>query len=101
MNPSLKIDQSFVKNLPKDNQSNAIAEAIIQLGHSLGLTVLAEGVETLAQRDCLDQLGCDDGQGYLFARPMGATEFEDYMDKVKLTHPLGWLSPQVRGTHLE
>lgn len=97
----LKIDQSFVKNLPKDNQSNAIAEAIIQLGHSLGLTVLAEGVETLAQRDCLDQLGCDDGQGYLFARPMGATEFEDYMDKVKLTHPLGWLSPQVRGTHLE
>lgn len=75
----LKIDQSFVRNLLTDSQSNAIAEAIIRLGHSLGLTVLAEGVETLAQRDYLAQLGCDDGQGYLFARPMDATEFADYL----------------------
>jgi EAL domain-containing protein (putative c-di-GMP-specific phosphodiesterase class I) len=49
---------------------------VVLLGHSLGLTVVAEGVETESQREYLDALGCDEYQGFLFAKPMGAEELE-------------------------
>jgi diguanylate cyclase (GGDEF)-like protein/PAS domain S-box-containing protein len=68
----LKIDQSFVRDMALDAGDHAIAEAIIVMAHKLGIAVIAEGVETLQQRDLLLAAGCDFGQGYLFARPMPA-----------------------------
>jgi EAL domain-containing protein (putative c-di-GMP-specific phosphodiesterase class I) len=65
----LKIDQSFVRDLLTDPSDAEIARTIIMLGHSLGMQVIAEGVETAAQRDYLLQVGCDVFQGYYFGRP--------------------------------
>ncbi len=72
----LKIDQSFVHDLVKEPNALAIAHAVIQLGDSLGLDVIAEGVETEAQRDALVQQGCHAFQGYLYARPLPLADFE-------------------------
>lgn len=73
----LKIDKSFVDDLLTDPDDRAIAHTIIQLGDNLGLNVLAEGVETEAQRELLQQLGCDAFQGYLFSRPLPLGAFID------------------------
>ena len=70
----LKIDQSFVRNLLTDPDDAVIATTIIALGRHLGLTVIAEGVETAEQRDFLISIGCDTFQGYYFGRPMPANE---------------------------
>jgi len=72
----LKIDQSFVRNMVSDPADLALCEAIVVMAHKLGLKVIAEGVETRAQRDLLTQIGCDFAQGYLFARPMPGDELE-------------------------
>ncbi len=72
----LKIDQSFVRDLMTDPNDAAIALAVITLGHALGLTVIAEGVETQAQRNHLHSQGCDAYQGYLMGRPMPVADFE-------------------------
>jgi len=77
----IKIDRSFVSDLPDDPDDAAIARTIISLGKTLGLKVLAEGVETPAQRDFLLREGCDEGQGYLFARPMTAAQLEAMLQK--------------------
>jgi diguanylate cyclase (GGDEF)-like protein len=68
----LKIDRAFVTDLEASDEARTIVAAIVQMAHSLGLRVVAEGVETVAQRDHLVALGCDELQGYLFARPMSA-----------------------------
>ncbi len=68
----LKIDQSFVRELVPGATELALCKAIIVMAHELGMQVVAEGVETTAQRDLLIGAGCDFGQGYLFARPMPA-----------------------------
>jgi EAL domain-containing protein (putative c-di-GMP-specific phosphodiesterase class I) len=72
----IKIDQSFVASLPEDDDAGTIAWAVVSLGHTMGIPVLAEGVETPAQRDALVRFGCDQAQGYLFARPLPPEEFE-------------------------
>ena len=66
----LKIDQSFVQDIVTDHNDAAIAKTIVALGHNLGMTVIAEGVETKAQRNVLASLGCLHYQGYLFSRPV-------------------------------
>ncbi len=71
----LKIDAAFVRDLPGSADSVAIVLAVISMGHSLGLKVIAEGVETAAQAEFLRQNGCDEVQGFHFARPMAAAEF--------------------------
>ncbi|MBT9595089.1 MAG: EAL domain-containing protein [Vitreoscilla sp.] len=70
----LKIDRSFVMDLPGRNADTAIVRTVIALGHSLGMSVTAEGVELPAQRQCLAQLGCDVYQGFLFSRPVPAEQ---------------------------
>ena len=68
----LKIDKSFVHDLPDDEDSVAIARTIIAVGHQLQMDVVAEGVETPEQARLLKALGCDALQGYLIGYPMGA-----------------------------
>jgi diguanylate cyclase (GGDEF)-like protein/PAS domain S-box-containing protein len=72
----LKIDQSFVRNLETDPNDMALSEAIIVMAHTLGLKVIAEGVETEGQRKLLAAAGCDYAQGYLFSKPVPPEEFE-------------------------
>jgi diguanylate cyclase (GGDEF)-like protein len=69
---TLKIDRSFVAGLGAIREDTAIVESIISLGHSCGLEVVAEGIETVAQLQQLIRLGCDHGQGYLWSRPVDA-----------------------------
>ena len=69
---TVKIDRSFVSGLPDDRDDAAITQAVIAMAHSLGLEVVAEGVETQAQLEHLRGLGCDEAQGYLIGRPMAA-----------------------------
>ena len=71
----LKIDQSFVKQIAPNSKDSTIVSAIIGMGRSLGHLVLAEGVETLEQRDYLLAQRCEEGQGYYFSRPLAAAAF--------------------------
>lgn len=76
----LKIDQSFVRGLGGDGNDAAIVKTVIALANVLGLDLLAEGVETPAQLASLQQLGCQCFQGYLFSRPLPATDFAELME---------------------
>jgi diguanylate cyclase (GGDEF)-like protein/PAS domain S-box-containing protein len=76
---TLKIDQSFVRNAASDPDDATIVRTIIEMGRSLGLQVVAEGIETDEQREFLHQSGCQFGQGRLFGEPIPATEFLELM----------------------
>ena len=82
----LKLDRSFVTDIETDANDAAICTATIALGHSLGLELVAEGVETEAQRDFLAALGCDMLQGYLFSRPMPFDDTVAYLKAHLATH---------------
>ena len=75
----VKVDRSFIRGLGRDDGDTAIVGAVLGMARALGLEVVAEGVETTAQRDFLIQSGCDLGQGYLFARPMPADQLNDLL----------------------
>lgn len=75
----LKIDRSFIQDIPNNAQDKAIAQAIVALGQSLKMTVIAEGVETAEQLESLRSQGCDEVQGYFYSRPLPADEFTVYL----------------------
>jgi EAL domain-containing protein (putative c-di-GMP-specific phosphodiesterase class I) len=76
----LKIDKSFVNNLANNASDITLCDAIILMAHTLGLKVIAEGVETVEQKKLLTDAGCDFAQGYLFSRPVPADEFEQILN---------------------
>jgi EAL domain-containing protein (putative c-di-GMP-specific phosphodiesterase class I) len=73
---TLKIDRSFVQDMDTSQETLTIVTTIISLAHSLGLKVVAEGVETAAQKKALQLLKCDEIQGYLVSHPLPCAEFE-------------------------
>ncbi|MDH5540947.1 MAG: EAL domain-containing protein, partial [Rhizobacter sp.] len=75
----LKIDRSFIIDLPGAQGDLAIVRTVIDLGHRLGMHVIAEGVETEGQLACLRELGCETYQGYLFSRPVPADQFQELL----------------------
>jgi EAL domain-containing protein (putative c-di-GMP-specific phosphodiesterase class I) len=75
----LKIDQAFVQRITPDSRELALSQAIIAMAHKLGIQVVAQGVETQQQRDLLQSAGCDFAQGYFYAHPMPASEFDAYL----------------------
>ncbi len=76
---SIKIDRSFVRGLPFNSQDTAIVRAVITLGHDLGRTIVAEGVETIEQLRWLENAGCDVVQGYYIAKPMPAADLAEWL----------------------
>ena len=77
----LKIDRSFVRDLAEDNDDAAIVKAIISLGKSLQLAIIAEGVETVFQENFLRELGCEMGQGYLYSPPIPTGQIESLVNR--------------------
>lgn len=75
----LKMDRSFVQNLPDSPNDAKIARHIVEMAHSLGLTVIAEGVETVEQLQFLKEIGCDEAQGFLLSKPVPADLFEEQL----------------------
>jgi diguanylate cyclase (GGDEF)-like protein len=81
----VKLDKQFVQGLGRDMRAETIVQAAVSVAHSLGLHIVAEGVETESQRDMLLSLHCDAAQGYLFSRPMPCADLAAYLDKRNLT----------------
>ena len=77
----LKIDKAFVLNMVADDRNAAIVRSVVELGHSLGFTVTAEGVETLESLERLTQYGCDTVQGYLLCRPTAPADLSGPMSR--------------------
>jgi EAL domain-containing protein (putative c-di-GMP-specific phosphodiesterase class I) len=77
----LKIDKSFINNLVSDGSDKALTEAIVDLAHRLGIEAIAEGVESIAQRDALAAIGCDYIQGYYYSQAVTREIFEKLLDR--------------------
>jgi diguanylate cyclase (GGDEF)-like protein len=76
---TIKIDRSFVRDLPNDSEDRAIAQAIISMGKALGMTIIAEGVETVEQETFLRNHACDEMQGFLFSKPLPPREMANLL----------------------
>ncbi len=87
----LKIDRSFVRDLGMTPQSSAVVTAIIALARSLGLRVIAEGVENLRQMEVLHRLGCGIMQGFLFSKPQPPEDIEDWLEQTVLPRKAPWI----------
>lgn len=83
---SLKIDRSFIRDIPDDPNDTAIVQAIVAMAHTLGIHVVAEGVESAAQLSSLSSFGCDWYQGYYFSRPVSDKEFIQLLQKKNALH---------------
>jgi EAL domain-containing protein (putative c-di-GMP-specific phosphodiesterase class I) len=81
---TIKIDRSFVRDLPQDSEDQAIAQAIISMGKALGMTVVAEGVENAEQEAFLRAHGCDEMQGFLISKPLPARQMAELLRPVDL-----------------
>ena len=79
----LKLDMEFIRNETAKTASKGILYYVIQMAHSINLHVIAEGVETKEQLDHLGMIGCDQVQGYYFARPMPCSEFNEFVKNLK------------------
>jgi len=75
----LKVDRAFVLGMVESEDQRSVVEFVISLGHRLGFTVVAEGIETEAAAEMLLSMGCDEGQGYLYSRPIPAAQFESWL----------------------
>jgi diguanylate cyclase (GGDEF)-like protein len=82
---TIKVDRSFIRNLPDDVDDRGIADAIIAMGRTLGLTVVAEGVETRQQAEFLRAHGCDQYQGFYFSKPVPAVELAELLRRATST----------------
>ncbi len=89
----LKVDKSFVAAMATDPASRTVVRSIVELGHSLGLEVLAEGIESLDVADDLRAMGCELGQGYLFSRALPADDFRAWMDRHARPEQQGAVAP--------
>jgi len=85
---TVKIDRSFVRDIPEDSGNTSIVGAIVAMSHKLDLNVVAEGIETQEQLETLKELGCDQGQGYLISKPIVLDELEQLLLKQNNTHLL-------------
>ena len=79
---TIKIDSSFIQDIHQNQESQAIVKAIVTIAESLNLNVIAEGVELLDQVAALSENGCDQGQGYLFSKPLPTKDFKQYLQTV-------------------
>ncbi|MBY0270172.1 MAG: EAL domain-containing protein [Burkholderiales bacterium] len=86
---SLKIDRSFILGMGKNQSAYLVVASVISMAQSLGLRVVAEGIETTADVDRLRELGCDEGQGYLYCKPQTAAQLEALWETGKLVHAPG------------
>lgn len=82
---TLKIDQAFVRSLGHQDGSRAIPRAIIEMGHSLKMSILAEGIESEVHLKVLQELGCDQGQGFYFSRPLPASEAGSFWSALRIS----------------
>jgi EAL domain-containing protein (putative c-di-GMP-specific phosphodiesterase class I) len=80
----LKIDRSFISGLPDDKENGAITQAVISMGHALGLNVIAEGIETQAQAEYLRSMWCDEAQGFLYSKPLLPADCIEFLLNEKL-----------------
>lgn len=76
----LKLDKSFIDDIVFSRKTGLVVKGVIDMAHTVGITVIAEGVESIDQHDILKEFGCDYGQGYLYSRPVGEQDFNRTLD---------------------
>ena len=91
----LKIDKSFIEKVCQGKEGTAVARAIVMMGESLNLRVIAEGVENEEQASALKLLGCESGQGYYFSKPLDCEAMGEFLANTEIYSPTDWLPPQA------